>query len=61
MYVPYHGKIIDLEIKDANKYGAAMAPAAYDTLTAFFNETKTLPGNYDLILTGDLGKWARQY
>ena len=33
-----------------------MAPAAYDTLSAFFQDTNTSPGEYDLILTGDLGK-----
>ena len=31
------------------------SPAACDTLTAIFNETKTVPKDYDLILTGDLG------
>ena len=40
---------------DPNIMGAAMAPAAYDTLSAFFRETKTGPRDYDLILTGDLG------
>ncbi len=49
------GKIVDMGIKDANNMGAAMAPAAYDTLTAFFLDTGTNPDAYDLILTGDLG------
>ena len=49
------GIIVDLGITDANNMGAAMAPAAADTITAFFNETKTQPEDYDLILTGDLG------
>ena len=35
--------------------GAAMAPAVCDTLVRYFNESKTLPSDYDLILTGDLG------
>ena len=35
--------------------GAAMAPAAADTLINYFNDTNTTPGDYDLILTGDLG------
>ena len=39
----------------ANNMAAAMAPAAYDTLSAFFRETGTGPRDYDLILTGDLG------
>lgn len=50
------GKIVDMGISDANNMGAAMAPAAYDTLTAFFRETGTAPRDYDLILTGDLGE-----
>ncbi|MGI5955296.1 MAG: stage V sporulation protein AD, partial [Dysosmobacter sp.] len=31
-------------------------PAAYDTLSAFFQDTGTRPDEYDLILTGDLGE-----
>lgn len=49
------GKVIDMGINDANNMGAAMAPAAFDTLSALFKETKTNPSDYDLILTGDLG------
>ena len=50
------GEIVDAGIKDANNMGAAMAPAAYNTLSALFAETGTSPQNYDLIVTGDLGK-----
>ena len=32
-----------------------MAPAAYDTLSRFFENTETSAKDYDLILTGDLG------
>ena len=49
------GKIIDLGITDANNMGAAMAPAAADTISAYFFDTQTEPSDYDLILTGDLG------
>lgn len=49
------GKIIDLGVKDINNMGAAMAPAAADTLKTFFEDTGTKPSDYDLILTGDLG------
>ena len=49
------GKIVDKGITDANNMGAAMAPAAYDTLSAHFQATHTTPADYDLILTGDLG------
>ncbi|MEA5014742.1 MAG: stage V sporulation protein AD [Candidatus Limiplasma sp.] len=48
------GRVIDLGIKDANNMGAAMAPAAADTLCALFRDTRTTPKDYDLILTGDL-------
>lgn len=49
------GKIVDMGITDANNMGAAMAPAALDTLTAHFNDMNIEPSEYDLILTGDLG------
>ena len=49
------GRIVDLGITDANNMGAAMAPAAYDTLSAFFHDTGEAPEDFDLILTGDLG------
>lgn len=49
------GKITDLGIKDISNMGAAMAPSAYNTLKSFFEDTKSNPNDYDLILTGDLG------
>lgn len=50
------GKIVDFGIKDANNMGAAMAPAAARTIADFLHDTGTAPADYDLILTGDLGK-----
>lgn len=50
------GRVVDLGIKDANNMGGAMAPAAADTLCALFRDTQTTCRDYDLILTGDLGK-----
>jgi len=50
------GKIIDKGITDANSMGAAMAPAAADTLITHFKETGRKPSDYDIILSGDLGK-----
>lgn len=50
------GKITDLGITDANNMGAAMAPAAASTIETFLRDTGTGPEDYDLILTGDLGK-----
>ena len=49
------GKIIDKGITDANNMGAAMAPAAADTISAHFQDTGRTPAFYDLIITGDLG------
>lgn len=49
------GKIIDPGIKDASNMGAAMAPAAMDTLIHHFRDTGFSPSDYDLIITGDLG------
>ncbi len=49
------GRIVDLGVADPNNMGAAMAPAAHDTLSAVFRNTKTTPADYDLIVTGDLG------
>lgn len=54
------GKIVDLGIKDANNMGAAMAPAAADTINTFLKETNTNPIDYDLILTGDLGSFGKE-
>ncbi len=53
------GTIKDLGITDANNMGAAMAPAAADTIKTFLNDSKTKPSDYDLILTGDLGQVGR--
>ena len=50
------GKVIDFGQNDLSNMGAAMAPAALSTLTTLFKETQTSPEDYDLILTGDLGK-----
>lgn len=49
------GKIIDMGITDTNNMGAAMAPAAFDTLNAHFSDLSLNPDYYDLIITGDLG------
>lgn len=57
-YITYitTGKIIDMGIKDTSNMGAAMAPAAVDTLLTHFKDTGFSPSDYDMILTGDLGK-----
>ncbi len=50
------GKVVDFGQNDLSNMGAAMAPAATDTMCALFKETNTEPCDYDMILTGDLGK-----
>ena len=49
------GRIIDFGVVDANNMGAAMAPAACDTILTHFMNTNTKPDDYDLIVSGDLG------
>nr|WP_319489813.1 stage V sporulation protein AD [uncultured Caproiciproducens sp.] len=49
------GRITDFGIKDAANMGAAMAPAAAQTLKDYLTDTGASPKDFDLILTGDLG------
>ena len=49
------GIVVDKGINDASNMGAAMAPAALDTLLRYFRESNTHPSDYDAIYTGDLG------
>lgn len=50
------GNVTDFGVLDIANMGAAMAPAAMNTLVNFFEQSKTVPDDYDLIATGDLGK-----
>ncbi len=54
------GTITDLCIKDANNMGAAMAPAALATIKTHFEDLRTGPEDYDLIVTGDLGQVGKE-
>ena len=54
------GKITDLGQTDANNMGAAMAPAAADTISRYLDATETEPSDYDMIVTGDLGTVGSQ-
>lgn len=54
------GRVIDMGITDPFNMGAAMAPAAVDTIQAHFRDFKRQPGYYDLIITGDLSKVGHQ-
>lgn len=49
------GKIVDLGVKDPANMGAAMAPAAANSIARYLRDTGTAPGDYDGIFTGDLG------
>lgn len=53
------GTVTDLGIKDANNMGAAMAPAAYATIRAHFEDLNTGPEDFDRIVTGDLGQLGK--
>lgn len=55
------GKIVDMGISDVNNMGAAMAPAAADTIAAHFADTGLTPADYDCIITGDLGLIGRRF
>jgi len=54
------GKMVDMGIKDANNMGAAMAPAAKDTIVEHFNSLNIDFDYYDVIATGDLGYVGRE-
>ena len=53
------GKVLDLGIADQNNMGAAMAPAAADTITAHMQDMGRSAADYDLVITGDLGRLGR--
>lgn len=50
------GTVTDLGITDANNMGAAMAPAAFQTIRAHMEDLHRIPEDFDLIVTGDLGQ-----
>ena len=54
------GTVRELGIKDANNMGAAMAPAAYSTIRAHFDDLGVSAEDYDLIVTGDLGHTGKE-
>lgn len=54
------GTVTDLGIKDANNMGAAMAPAAFDTIKAHFTDCGRSEADFDLIVTGDLGQLGKE-
>lgn len=54
------GTVTDLGIKDANNMGAAMAPGAYESIRAHFDDLHCSPSDFDLIVTGDLGQTGKE-
>ena len=52
------GRVVDMGINDANNMGACMAPAAYDTIMRHLEDTGRDIHYYDMIVTGDLGKYG---
>ena len=54
------GTVTDLGVKDANNMGAAMAPAAYQSIRAHFEDLHCSPADFDLIVTGDLGQTGKE-
>ncbi|MDN4066922.1 stage V sporulation protein AD [Paenibacillus vini] len=50
------GRVVDMGITDPFNMGAAMAPAAVDTIEAHMRDLQIKPSHYDLIVTGDLSK-----
>jgi len=53
------GKVVDYGIADPFNQGAAMAPAAVETIQAHLQETGRTVDDYDLIVTGDLARFGR--
>ncbi len=49
------GTVIEKGISDASNMGAAMAPAAADTILRYFCASGYSPRDFDMIVTGDLG------
>ena len=54
------GRVTDFGIMDVNNMGAAMAPAAADTFTRYFQNTGKSVKDFDLLVTGDLGILGRE-
>lgn len=54
------GKIVDYGIKDSMNMGAAMAPAAMETIYQHLTDFKAKPEDYDRIITGDLGSVGKE-
>ncbi len=54
------GTVTDLGITDANNMGAAMAPAALQTIRAHFDDFQRSAADYDMLITGALGQIGKE-
>ncbi len=54
------GRVVDMGINDVNNMGAAMAPAAAETIICHLEDTGKAPTDYDAIITGDLGTFGSE-
>ncbi len=54
------GRVVDMGINDVNNMGAAMAPAAAETIICHLDETQRKDDYYDAIVTGDLGTYGSE-
>ena len=54
------GTVVDMGLKDAHDMGSAMAPAAFSTIKRHLADTNRSLEDYDMVLTGDLGKQGRK-
>jgi stage V sporulation protein AD len=54
------GRVVDLGINDVNNMGAAMAPAAAETIICHLEDTNKNPDDFDAIITGDLGTFGSE-
>lgn len=54
------GTVKDLGIRDASNMGAAMAPAALNTIRTHMDDMHTSPEEFDCIITGDLGQLGKE-
>ena len=54
------GRVVDMGVEDESNMGGAMAPAAADTIIQHLSQTKRDANYYDVIFTGDLGKYGKE-
>ncbi len=54
------GRVVDYGVKDSLNMGACMAPAAADCIYHHLMDFGRVPGDYDRIVTGDLGSVGKE-